>query len=385
MCYAAAPPMNLIRTNHLVQSLLSRSASGIKMMSAVVLVLGQGGTTQLVPAPPAPPPSGLQLTGPEAKIMFGPNENCIFKYNAGPPPYLESTCPLNAPEHPGFPDGPAPSSGIVATGGTVTTSGPVVRHVFTSDGTLEVTTGGTAAHLLLVGGGGGCKGGQEHQGGGGAGGLVYGTDVVLSPGTYTVTVGAGGSSGGSGADTYISGAFSAYVAKGGGAGSWYTGSPTSGGSGGGAAGHPGILSGAASTQDDFSSDATFDGFGNTGGSGQGGGPLYYSGGGGGAGAVGTSGTSSQPGHGGEGVDFSATFGPDVGDNGWFAGGGGGGCWNTCTGDSQPLGGSGGGGDANDGNGNPGMPNTGGGCGGGDNNGGGLFADGGSGVVILQYD
>ena len=140
--------------------------------------------------------------------------DCIFKYNAGPPPYLESTCPLNAPEHPGFPDGPAPSSGIVATGGTVTTSGPVVRHVFTSDGTLEVTTGGTAAHLLLVGGGGGCKGGQEHQGGGGAGGLVYGTDVVLSPGTYTVTVGAGGSSGGSGADTYISGAFSAYVAKG---------------------------------------------------------------------------------------------------------------------------------------------------------------------------
>ena len=104
---------------------------------------------------------------------------CSISLRKDPTPTLVSSCPIVTPELSGnftgggdSADGPAPSSGIVATGGTVTTSGPVVRHVFTSDGTLEVTTGGTAAHLLLVGGGGGCKGGQEHQGGGGAGGLT---------------------------------------------------------------------------------------------------------------------------------------------------------------------------------------------------------------------
>jgi len=178
MCYAAAPPMNLIRTNHLVQSLSSRSAAGIKMIFAVVLVLGQGGTTQLVPAPPAPPPSGLQLTGPEGKIRFGPNENCIFKYNAGPPPYLESTCPLNAPEHPGFPPPPPPKVGFNFTG---------------ADQTYTVPNGVTQLLLKIWGAaGGGGDGADGHTPRGGSGAFVEAILSVTPGEVLTVVVGEGG-------------------------------------------------------------------------------------------------------------------------------------------------------------------------------------------------
>ncbi|MDC0526014.1 hypothetical protein OAO87_03350 [bacterium] len=62
------------------------------------------------PAPPAPPMSpppppltGLYLSAPDAKLHFGPSMECTLEFKSGPPPYLESTCPIAAP-----PPAPAP-------------------------------------------------------------------------------------------------------------------------------------------------------------------------------------------------------------------------------------------------------------------------------------
>ena len=62
------------------------------------------------PSPqPSPPPSmppplmGLHLSGDSAKVHFGPNMECTLELVPGPPAYLASNCPINAPP-------PAPSS-----------------------------------------------------------------------------------------------------------------------------------------------------------------------------------------------------------------------------------------------------------------------------------
>ena len=73
-------------------------------------------------------------------------------------------------------------------GGTVTEIGADRINTFTSSGTLTVLDGGLV-HILAVGAGGG---GGILGGGGGGSGEVVDTYVILSPGTYTVTIGAGG-------------------------------------------------------------------------------------------------------------------------------------------------------------------------------------------------
>jgi hypothetical protein len=101
---------------------------------------------------------------------------------------------------------PLPLPGITATGGVISdyTSGPAVyrAHVFTSTGTFSVSaaTGTGLVEYLVVAGGGGA--GADQGGGGGAGGLrtnlsghpLAGSafQVSSSPGSYTVTIGAGG-------------------------------------------------------------------------------------------------------------------------------------------------------------------------------------------------
>lgn len=83
-----------------------------------------------------------------------------------------------------------------ATGGTESTvsrAGYKV-HTFTSTNPFVVSAGTkTAEYLLVAGGGGGGSGTPTSagHGGGGGGGVLSGT-LTLSPGTYTVTVGAGG-------------------------------------------------------------------------------------------------------------------------------------------------------------------------------------------------
>ena len=101
---------------------------------------------------------------------------------------------------------------------------------FLADGTFTVPAEYTARVLLV--------------GGGGAGGMLEVSNVVLSAGTYTVTVGAGGQpnpsnsnvTGGNGGDTVLAfGGSDLYTAVGGGGGgSWGHTSAANGGSGGGA-------------------------------------------------------------------------------------------------------------------------------------------------------
>ena len=144
--------------------------------------------------------------------------------------------------------GAAGGSNISATGGNQTSSSGFTApngykyHVFTSSGSLVVASGSGEAYYLVVAGGG--SGGYGNGAGGGAGGLRSNDPTVpgpssmkvthtftLSPGTYPVTVGDGGTSpSDNGSESKIG--TSTVVASGGGyGGSNGTGNP--GGSGGG--------------------------------------------------------------------------------------------------------------------------------------------------------
>ena len=86
---------------------------------------------------------------------------------------------------------------IVATGGTKTTSGAYTIHTFTGSGTFAVASGEGNVEVLVVAGGGSGGGWSSANwmihGGGGGGGAQTATVAVVA-GSYTVTVGAGGSS-----------------------------------------------------------------------------------------------------------------------------------------------------------------------------------------------
>lgn len=79
--------------------------------------------------------------------------------------------------------------GKLADGGVEKEVDEDVVHIFSQDGTFTVKKPITA-WLLVVGGGG--AGGVVIGGGGGGGEVIERNNVVLQPGTYTVTVGAGG-------------------------------------------------------------------------------------------------------------------------------------------------------------------------------------------------
>jgi hypothetical protein len=229
---------------------------------------------------------------------------------------------------------------------------------------------------LVVAGGGGA--GYSRGGGGGAGGLLSGTASLTSGSVYTVTVGAGGTSGTSagaatnGANSVFSGTgITTQTAIGGGKGADGNGAVGSGGSGGG-----GATTGGGASQAGGSGTA---GQGNAGGASSTSGQGNAAGGGGGAGAVGASTTTSTGGNGGAGTASTIT-----GSSVTYAGGGGGGSNNNATAGTGGAGGGGNGGASSDAAGSAGTANTGGGGGGGRNNtvatAGGA---GGSGVVILS--
>ncbi|KKW33548.1 MAG: hypothetical protein UY79_C0020G0006, partial [Parcubacteria group bacterium GW2011_GWA2_53_21] len=256
------------------------------------------------------------------------------------------------------------SSGITATGGTITTSGNNTIYTFTSSGTFQVTAGSGNVNYLVVAGGGG--GGNSNGGGGGAGGMLTGTTAVSAQ-SYTVTVGAGGVSGEGG--TAANGAnsvFGAITATGGGGGALENGTGASGGSGGGA---PGYCGAATSNVG-----AGTSGQGNTGGVGFcTSGVTYNGGGGGGASAVGGAGVSGVSGAGGAGTSSSIS-----GSAVTYAGGGGGGGYASSS--SGGAGGGGAGGPTQGVAGTAGTANRGGGGGGGGNAG--VSGAGGSGIVII---
>ena len=85
------------------------------------------------------------------------------------------------------------TSSISAVGGSsVYTQDGFRIHIFTGDGTFQVSSAspGSSIELLVVAGGGG--GGSDMGGGGGAGGLIYDPAYQISTGVYTIIIGGGG-------------------------------------------------------------------------------------------------------------------------------------------------------------------------------------------------
>ena len=131
--------------------------------------------------------------------------------------------------------------GVSATGGTVTYLDGYTIHTFTNSDDFTVYSGGDVEYLVVAGGGGGATQASSDNrggGGGGAGGMLTGTLTALTAGTYTITVGGGGtraptpyySVGTDGSDS----TFHTITADGGGRGGAGNGtSPNTGGSGGG--------------------------------------------------------------------------------------------------------------------------------------------------------
>ena len=297
-------------------------------------------------------------------------------------------------------------SGLTATGGVISDyvdGSDVYRaHIFTSSGTFDVsspgTFGDTVESLVVAGGGGGGdhnSPGHGGNGGGGAGGLVEGTalPVSTSPGSYAITVGAGGVSYGnpigftaparSGANSTISNPnITTLIAEGGGGGGLdFDDTVSPGGSGGGGAGSHGPAGSATQPGTNSLYGATDYGFG--GGTGSIPAP-YAAGGGGGAGGAGSPNPSTSiSGNGGAGRANVYAYGPA--NPVTYAGGGGGGA-------AGPGAGGGGGGTPGTGGTGGGGPNplgvaglysTGGG-GGGVRETNAVNESGGSGIVVVRY-
>ena len=184
------------------------------------------------------------------------------------------------------------ATSLLGLGGTVTYVNGQAIHTFTTSGSFQMLASGTV-QMLLVGGGGGGGCGYE-GGGGGAGGLIYQSSYTISPGTYTVTIGAGGSGGvgvyppSSGGSTSFGSLLSVYGGGAGGSEQNSLGAPyssytaSSGGSGGGGS-WPTLTAGAGIIGQGYS-----------GGTGSGGSQGYIGAGGGGAGGPGSSSTILLP-------------------------------------------------------------------------------------------
>ncbi len=210
---------------------------------------------------------------------------------------------------------------IVATGGTITTSGDFKIHTFNSDGCFAVTNAGqpggstTVDYLVLAGGGGGASGGGA-AGGGGAGGHRFSFPNPATGGfpvsaqTYPITVGGGGAGGAFSPGSCLDGTpgststFSTISSAGGGGGLENGPVPAGNGGSGGGGSYQTTCGGAGNTPPVTPSQ------GNDGGTGA----LIAAsntsaGGGGGAGAVGVpgpSGVTGRAGTGGCGVANSIT-------------------------------------------------------------------------------
>lgn len=263
---------------------------------------------------------------------------------------------------------------VPATGGTISyySVGGVTYavHSFTTTGSSTFLLNESRVCDILIVAGGGGGGGAGGGGGGGAGGFQYFAGVSLPNGSYSITVGTGGT-GSSGQTT---------AAGGTGGNSVFGSLPPSIGGGGGSTNQGGSVAGNGGS----GGGTAMQTIGGTGTAGQGyngagavvqSANAYGAGGGGGAGGPGILGNNTNPGNGGPGLACSIT-----GNLVYYAGGGAGGLF-TAT--PIAYGGVGGGGAS----GTNGAVNTGGGGGGSIGNGSsqaGTAANGGSGIVIVRY-
>ena len=307
---------------------------------------------------------------------------------------------------------------LIATGGTITTSGNCKIHTFTGPGTFTVCqVSGTAAentisYMVVAGGGaGGGTGTTTHVGaGGGAGGFREykapttpytaspldgnpgGTAITVTAQDYPITVGGGGTSPGSGPVKGGSGSNSIFstITSAGGGGGGSLGGPSSdsdrhgspGGSGGGGSSQ-GARSGGSGNTPPVSPPQGTDGA-----QGVDSPPDLRSGSGGGATAAGSNGSPpAVQGAGGAGATTEIN-----GSSTAFAGGGGSGGTSGTGPGAGGAGGAGGGGAGGPGSsgftGSNGTDNTGGGAGGAGGNPTGpsdkLGGTGGSGIVVIRY-
>ena len=86
------------------------------------------------------------------------------------------------------------SGGMTASGGNsnFVAAGKTIQK-FTADGTFTVSSGSGTVEIFAVGGGG--SGAADSGGGGGGGAAIWVTDVPVSPGTYAIVCGPGGTTG----------------------------------------------------------------------------------------------------------------------------------------------------------------------------------------------
>ena len=303
------------------------------------------------------------------------------------------------------------NANLVATGGTITTSGNFKIHTFTGPGTFTVcqvsstAADNTVSYVVVAGGASGGSAQYNAAGGGGAGGFreykgpadCYtaspldgnpgGTAVTVTAQAYPITVGAGGASvtgNGTDGNNGSNSVFSTVTSTGGGAGTAGNAAPPAnpGGSGGGAGGGGRNISGGSGNTPPVSPAQ-----GTNGGSSAPPGPAGDNAGGGGGGATVAGATvscSSNSTAGGAGATSSINGTPT-------ARAGGGGASGNCGPVNAGAGGAGGGGaggPAGGNNGTAGTANTGGGGGGASGEGSGGGNDnsgaGGSGIVIIRY-
>ena len=309
---------------------------------------------------------------------------------------------------------------VVATGGTITTSGDYKIHTFTGPGTfcvsqLATSTSNKIADYLVVGGGGGSastpQGGVGLGGGGGGGFRFYAntsnnpqsgnpaspinnagaspnTEVTLSVTSYPITVGAGGAKNPTPSPSVqgnqgISTVFSTVTSAGGGGGANDGGGGGPGGSGGGNANNHPAGAGTGNTPPVSPPQ------GNAGGGPGASSPGWGGAGGGGAMAAGAAPGGSPGGNGGAGggvTGFGSGNGQCASCIQYFSGGGGGGSRGTAG--SAGLGGAGAGISGGGATANAGTANTGGGAGGSAGSaspgGEGAGNNGGSGIVVIRY-
>ena len=306
---------------------------------------------------------------------------------------------------------------IVATGGTITTSGDFKLHTFTGPGTFTVTdiagTCGPTRNVLdyLVVAGGGNGGG--YGGGGGGGGFRASSSTYTSTPMpahprvngvagvtatvqgYPIVVGAGGAGNPAantpyqqGNDGSVSSALGISSAGGGGGGKYGNPSGTtgsSGGSGGGGGTSEGSSDNSGGSGNSPSTSPAQGTSGGQGGARDGSGP--YEGAGGGGGAINSGGNFSGEtgGYGGNGGGFAGIFGPGNGQCSgcvqYFSGGGGGRGATPGWGGSGGLGGGEKGAGPNGNQGGAGTANTGGASGGSAST---VSCAGGSGIVVIRY-
>ena len=229
------------------------------------------------------------------------------------------------------------TSSSLATGGDVTllNNGLEAVHSFTNAGTYTFTlSSDCTVRILLVGGGGGS--GYSCSGGGGGGGMIDASNVSLSAGTYTVTVGAGGTAGntggvagGNGGDSLILAPGGAEVRRaiGGGASAAYLSSSKAGRDGGcGGGGTSGAMGGAGTEGQGYAGGKA--------------GSVSTAGGGGAGGAAPACSNGKETGGGAGGPGRASDI---TGEEVYYGGGGGGGGWNCTSMAAQMNGGIGGGG------------------------------------------